>query len=62
MEKLKAYGCLLLFGISCFIYGAYTYITINTDETIEPHRWILTGMFGLFFLLIGISKIKELKQ
>jgi len=60
MEKLKAFGCILLFGMSCFIYGGYVYGAINCHVVIEPHRWILTALFGLFFLFLGIEKIKEL--
>lgn len=60
MEKLKAYGYIALFGISCMTYGAYLYGTLNYNVTVQPHQWILTGMFGLFFLVSGLDKIKKL--
>jgi len=60
MEKFKAYGCIMLFGMSCFIYGGYLYGTLNCNVVVKPHQWFLTGLFGLFFLFLGIDKIKNL--
>lgn len=59
MEKLKAYGYIAMFGISCMIYGAYLYGTLNYDLVVKPHQWFLTGFFGLFFLVLGIEKLKK---
>ena len=60
MEKLKGYGAIFMGCLSCFMYGAYVDGVIHRGITIEPHRWILTGMFGLFFMFYGIDKIKKL--
>jgi len=27
---------------------------------IEPHRWVMTGLFGIGFLAYGLKKHKEL--
>ena len=60
MEKLNAYGSLFMFALACFTYGGYVYGAINCDNVPEPHRWVLTGLFGIFFLINAIDKIKKL--
>ena len=60
MEKLKAYGAIFLFGISCFTYGGYVFGVLNCNKTVEIHQWILTGGFGLMFLIYGVNKIKTM--
>jgi hypothetical protein len=50
MEKLKTFGCLFLAMVSCFNIGLYASSTFRYNEPIEPHRWIMTSMFGLMFL------------
>lgn len=60
MEKIKTFGSLFLAMLSCFTLGMYTYVTINQIEKIEPHRWVLTSLFGLMFLLIFLDKYKKL--
>ena len=61
MKKIKAYGAILMFGISCFTYGGYVWSVFNCNETVKPHQWIITGICGLGFLIYGITKIKEIK-
>jgi len=60
MEKIKAYGSLFLGCLSCFNYGLYVGNILN-GKTVEPHRWFLTGLFGLYFIVYSIDKIKKLK-
>ena len=50
MENLKIFGSLFLAMLRCFILGAYATNTFNSIQTIEPHRWFMTILFGLFFL------------
>jgi hypothetical protein len=59
MEKLQAYGAIFLGCLSCFTYGIYAASTAVGRE-IEPHRWVLTGLFGIGFLVYGLKKYKEL--
>jgi hypothetical protein len=50
MQKLKTYGSLFMAMFSCFNLGLYASSTFRYHESIEPHRWIITSMFGLMFL------------
>ncbi len=51
MQKLKIYGSLFMAMLSVFTVGGYTTSTIKFNEPVELYRWILTGLFGLMFLL-----------
>lgn len=59
MEKFSAYGQLGLALLSAFNLGAYTYSSLH-GSPIEPHRWVLTTLFMLLFLVSSIQKIKKL--
>lgn len=61
MKKLEAYGCIFLGCVSCFTYGMYTYSTMHNIRVVEPHQWILTGLFGIFFMVMGLDKYKNLE-
>ena len=58
-NRTKGIGCLILALLSAFTYGAYTYGTINCDKTVEPHRWILTGFFGLMWCFLAVAYLSE---
>jgi hypothetical protein len=59
MEKLKTIGCILLFAMSCLTIGAYiTHVSYNIS-VVKPHQWVMTPMFGLFFLFCFIDRIKN---
>ena len=62
IEKIKGYIALSLVGLSCFNYGGYTYGVLNCGRIVEPHQWILTGLFGIYFLIYGITRFKNLKK
>ena len=61
LNKIKGYVSIILFGMNCFTYGAYTYRTIHHGTHVEPHQWIITGVCGIMFLLYGISQLKSHK-
>lgn len=58
MNKLKTFGCLFLAMLSCFTLGLYA-CTVKYGGTIEPHRWVMTSMFGLMFLVFFLSDYKK---
>lgn len=58
MEKFKIYGCLFLALLSCFLLGTYTV----SVKPIELHRWIITSLFGLFFLVVFLTDYKNIKN
>ena len=49
----------ILSHLCAFIYGAYVYGTINGGREVKPHQWLLTGFFGIFFLLQSLPDKKE---
>lgn len=62
MEKLKAYGSLVLAMIGTFNLGLYVASSIIYEmREVNPHQWFLTSFFTLFFLVLGIEKVKKLK-
>ena len=56
---MKKYLFLILFGLSCFIYGAYTVSTISGFNKVKPQQWAITGVFGLFFLGLTVQEFKK---
>lgn len=58
-EKVKAYGCFLLALLGAFNIGCYVTSVRFEINTIHPHQWVLTSIFMLYFLLLGIDKIKQ---
>ena len=57
-KKLKGIGCLILALLSAFTYGAYTYGSLHGRE-IEPHRWVLTGIFGIMWCFLAVSYLSQ---
>jgi hypothetical protein len=51
MESFKTFGSLFLAMISCFTLGGYTYASVRSLVIIDIHRWVLTSLFGLMFLV-----------
>lgn len=49
-NNIKAYFCLFMAFLSAFIYGIYVTSTFAMNKTIEPHRWVITGLFGLMWI------------
>ena len=60
MEKFKAYGSVFLAMLSCYTLGLYSMSSMYHIKGVEPHQWILTSLFGIIFLIIGIKKISKL--
>lgn len=58
-NKTKGIICICLAMLGSFTYGIYALGTFTGTRTIEPHRWVLTGMFGLMFLLQGIYHLSK---
>ncbi len=48
-NKTKGILCLIMALISAYTYGLYT-VSALAGKTIEPHRWALTGLFGLWWV------------
>lgn len=44
--------CTVLSYISAFTYGIYTYVSTH-GQPIEGYRWLLTGIFGIFFYILS---------
>lgn len=59
MEKFRAYGQLGLALVGAFNLGAYTFSTIH-GMPIEPHRWVMTSLFTLFFSVSAVVDLKKL--
>lgn len=59
MNKIKTFGSLFLAMISTFTLGAYTYASTRGLEVVESHRWFLTSMFGLMFLLFFLIDYRK---
>ena len=59
MNKFKTYGCILLGCISFFLYGIYASETKHGNPP-KPHQWVLTGIFGIYFMSNGINNLKKL--
>lgn len=49
-NKFMSYFCLFMALLSAFIYGTYVTSTFAMNKTIEPHRWVITGLFGLIWV------------
>lgn len=58
-EKIKTYMCLLLVLSGTFVLGLYAAITKHTDQLIEPHRWALTSMYTIFFLVLFLERVNR---
>ena len=61
MKKVKTFGSLFMSMLSCSIIGGYVTSTIKMNQPIELHRWMLTGFFGLFFLINFLFEYKNNK-
>ena len=59
MEKIKTYGSLFLVLVASFVLGGYSMGVIYNIKPVEPHQWILTSLFGLYFLMISINRLKK---
>ena len=55
MEKLKTYGSLFLAMLSYFILGLYA----SNVSKVQPHQWVLTSTFAIFFTVIAIQKLRN---
>lgn len=55
MRNLKAFGYLFLTVLSAFMLGNYA----SSIQEIEPHRWVFTSFFGLWFLGMFLSEYKN---
>jgi len=59
MKKLQIFGALFLAMLSCFTIGYYTTSTLYLNKSIEPHRWAMTGSFGMMFLLYFLNEYRK---
>lgn len=56
MKNIKIFGSLFLAMLSCFTIGLYSSSTLKYNEPIELHRWIMTIIFGLMFLIYFLNQ------
>jgi FtsH-binding integral membrane protein len=59
MENIKTYGSLLLAMLATFILGSYTTLVKYNVEQVEPHRWFMTIMVGIYFIIVFIERIRK---
>lgn len=59
MENIKTFGSLFLVMLSCFNIGLYTSSTFRYNEPIELHRWIMSSLFGIMFLVYFLIEFKK---
>ncbi|KKN79251.1 hypothetical protein LCGC14_0342690 [marine sediment metagenome] len=57
---------LILIIIAIFMVSAWCFFLLGnyivTDEHIEPYKWFFTSFFAIYFCIMGIVKIRGLKQ
>ena len=58
-EKLKMYVCFLLALICAFIIGCYTAAVFFDIKPVNTHQWIMASLFMMYFLSLGIEKIRK---
>ena len=51
MQYIRTYGSLFMAMLACFVLGLYSASTFKYGQFIEPHRWVITSIIGLFFLV-----------
>lgn len=56
---MKKYFFLVLFAMSCFMYGVYSISVIENIKPVKTHQWVLTGFFGLFFLGLAVNEFEK---
>lgn len=56
---MKKFGSLFLAMLSCFTIGLYSASEFKYNNPIEIHRWIITSMFGLVFLVYFLKMVKN---
>jgi hypothetical protein len=59
MNKIKIFGSLFLAMLSCFNIGLYASSTFRYNEPIELHRWIMSSLFGIMFLVYFLNEFKK---
>jgi hypothetical protein len=59
LKKIKIFGSLFLAMLSCFSIGLYTSSTLKYNESVETHRWIITSLFGIMFLVYFLIEFKK---
>ncbi len=59
MKNVKIYGSLFLAMLDCFILGLYASSTFRYNEPVEPHRWMLTSLVGIFFLVYFLIEYRK---
>jgi hypothetical protein len=59
MNNIKKYGSLILCMLSCFTLGMYTMAVKYNIKPVEPHQWLLTSTFGIFWLVSFIYYLKK---
>lgn len=59
MEKIKTYGSLFLTLLSAFNLGFYASSVKYDIKPVDPHQWVLTVLFGAFFLVTFVERIKK---
>ena len=61
MIKLKTYVSLLLALIGSFKLGMLFIFTKYNIKEVENYTWILTIVFGLYFLIIAVDRLLKNK-
>ena len=59
MKQIIIFGSLFLAMINCFIIGLYASSTFKYNEPIDGYKWIITIVFGIFFLVNFLIEFKK---
>ncbi len=58
---MKKYFYLFFSILAFFMLGAYTESTFTFGSRVEIYRFLITGFFGLFFMVLAINLFKDEK-
>ena len=59
MKNIQTFGSLFLAMLSCWTLGTYSSSTFKYDEPVDPHKWIMTSLFGLMFLVFFLDDYRK---
>ena len=58
-NKTKGILCICLAMLSSFTYGVYAISTFTGTRVIEPHRWAITGLFGIMWVVMAVQYLSK---
>lgn len=52
-NKVKGILCILMAMLLAFTYGLYFCATVTDRFVVAPYRWVLTGFFGVMWIVLA---------